>query len=34
MQGLVAINPEDDPKMDVVGIVPSVPFKPGTDLYG
>ena len=34
MQGLVATNPEDDSKMDVVGIVPSVPFEPGTDLYG
>ena len=34
MQGLVATNPEDISKMDVVGIVPSVPFEPGTDLYG
>ena len=34
MQGLVATNPEDISKMDVVGIVPSVPFGPGTDLYG
>ena len=33
MQGLVATNPEDDSKMDVVGVVPSVPFEPGTDLY-
>ena len=32
MQGLVATNPEDISNMDVVGIVPSVPFKPGTDL--
>ena len=31
MQGLVATNPEDISKMDVVGIVPSVPFEPGTD---
>ena len=34
MQGLVTTNPEDISKMDVVGIVPSVPFEPGTDLYG
>ena len=34
MQGLVATNPEDISKMDVVGVVPSVPFEPGTDLYG
>ena len=34
VQGLVATNPEDISKMDVVGIVPSVPFEPGTDLYG
>ena len=34
MQGLVATNPEDISKMDVVGIVPSVPFERGTDLYG
>ena len=34
MQGLVATNPEDISKMDVVGIVPSVPFEPRTDLYG
>ena len=34
MQGLVATNPEDISKMDVVGIVPSVPFGPGLDLYG
>ena len=33
MQGLVATNPEDISEMDVVGIVPSVPFEPGTDLY-
>ena len=29
MQGLVSTNPEDISKMDVVGIVPSVPFDPG-----
>ena len=29
MQWLVATNPEDISKMDVVGIVPSVPFEPG-----
>ena len=34
VQGLVATNPEDISKMDVVGIVPSVQFEPGTDLYG
>ena len=34
MQGLIATNPEGDSKMDVVGVVPSVPFEPGTDLYG
>ena len=34
VQGLVATNPEDISKMDVVGVVPSVPFGPGTDLYG
>ena len=34
MQGLVATNPEDISKMDVVGIVSSVPFEAGTDLYG
>lgn len=34
MQGPVATNPEDISKMDVVGVVPSVPFEPGTDLYG
>ena len=34
VQGLVATNPEDISKMDVVGIVPSVLFEPGTDLYG
>ena len=34
VQGLVATNPEDISKMDVVGIVHSVPFEPGTDLYG
>ena len=34
VQGLVATNPEDISEMDVVGIVPSVPFEPGTDLYG
>ena len=34
VQGLVATNPEDDSKMDVVGVVPSVPFELGTDLYG
>ena len=34
VQGLVATNPEDISKMDVVGIVPSVPFEPETDLYG
>ena len=33
MQGLIATNLEDISKMDVVGIVPSVPFEPGTDLY-
>ena len=34
VQGLVATNPDDISKMDVVGIVPSVPFEPGMDLYG
>ena len=34
MQGLVATNPEDDSKRDVVGVVPSVPFEPGMDLDG
>ena len=34
VQGLVATNPDDISKMDVVGIVPSIPFEPGTDLYG
>ena len=34
VQGLVATNPEDISKMDVVGIVPSVPFETGTVLYG
>ena len=34
VQGPVATNPEDISKMDVVGIVPLVPFEPGTDLYG
>ena len=34
MQGLVTTNPEDDSKMDVVGIVPSVSFRPKTDLHG
>ena len=34
MQGLVATNPEDISKMDAVGVVSSVPFEPGADLYG
>jgi hypothetical protein len=34
VQGLVATNPEGDFEMDVVGVVPSVPFEPETDLYG
>ena len=34
MQGLVGTSPEDDSKMDVVGVVPSVPSEPGMDLYG
>ena len=34
VQGLVATNPKDISKMDVVGVVPSVPFEPGTDFYG
>jgi len=34
VKGLVATNPVVISKMDVVGIVPSVPFEPGTDLYG
>ena len=34
MQRLVATNPEDISKMDVVRVVPSIPFEPGTDLYG
>ena len=34
MQGLVVTNPEDNSKMDVVGVVHSVPFEPGMDLYG
>ena len=29
VQGLVATNPEDISKMEVVGIAPSVPLKPG-----
>ena len=34
MQGLIATNPKGDSKMDAAGIVPSVPFGPGTNLYG
>ena len=34
VQWLPATNPEGDSKLDVVGIVHSVPFEPGTDLYG
>ena len=34
MQGLIATNPEDISKMDVLGVVPSVSFEPGTGLYG
>ena len=34
VQRLIAADPEGDSKMDVVGVVPSVPFESETDLYG